>query len=147
MTVRNLITLKHFKNEKQPKKAFEDFYTKNEKEFKNLIHENSFESTKFEGKIKKENLYFDMSIGILIDFDEIEMKLLKEESRYREDIFEKEIKNFHMTLAYWIKDPKLNEEEVFKLKRHIEKIPQLKFFSPTLCFFENMKEFFPIQKS
>jgi len=36
------------------------------KEFKNLIHENSFESTKFEGKIKKEKRGFTLWSLVLL---------------------------------------------------------------------------------
>jgi hypothetical protein len=146
MTVRNLFTLKHFKSEKDPKSSFEEFFKSNEKEIKSLISEEPFKESTIHAFVKKENLYYDMSIGIEIQFkNELEYMKLKEISAFREDLFDKEIKKYHMTLAYWISDPKLTQEEILKLQLHLEKIPPLNFYPPTVCYFPNMKEFIPLK--
>eukprot|EP01080_Neovahlkampfia_damariscottae_P000721 gene721-8973_t len=92
MTVRNLVTVNHFKSEKDPHAAFENFFNKHKQEFYHLIHEeNEFITSKFHGNVTNNNLYFDMSIGIEIQFNQDEMKILQEKSKYKEDLFDKEI--------------------------------------------------------
>lgn len=149
MTVKNLFTLKKFKDEEDPHFRFREYLSEN-REYLKIYAQENYKLNQFKAKIisEKDILFGGTFLVELSIFDNNVLKKIEKITKSNNEIFGNQHKAYHITLAYkkdWTNGRDPSEKEKQLMIDHIKKIPIIILYDPTLCYFPDMQTFIPMK--